>query len=136
MNSQLKVKRAYGILVREVEQYIRLFGGFDLDLYRLAPESFYDFNNLVMMVELTRDIIEYIHLNYTRNWNHYGYNFWQHADAMEKQLEILTPIVINMLDDEELDIDEILRQMKTPKILPDGIAVSYTHLTLPTTPYV
>jgi hypothetical protein len=40
---------------------------------------------------------------------------------MENQIEILDPIAKNMMHDEEMDINEILSQISTPKVLPDGI---------------
>lgn len=117
----LKVKRTFNKLVQEQSQYIQLFGGFDLDLYGLAPESINNFNNLEMIVELAKDIIEYIYINYNSNWNRYGYNFYQHADFMRNQIKILQPIVNQQINDEEMDIDVILSQISTPKVLPDGI---------------
>lgn len=117
----LKVKRAFNKLVQEVSQYVQSFGGFDLDLYGLAPESIKNFDKLIMVVELAKDIIEYIHLNYTSNWNHYGYYFYQHADFMIEQVEILEPFARQQINNEEMDISEMLSMISHPKVLPDGI---------------
>lgn len=121
MDNNIRVRLAFATLVQEVSDYLDRFGGFDLNLYDLTDESIKDINRLPLIVELTKAIIRFIKSNYTRNWNSYGYYFWQHAEIMDEQLDLLEPIANEMWNDEELDIDEILSQISTPKVLPDGI---------------
>ncbi|MHA1248996.1 MAG: Swt1 family HEPN domain-containing protein [Candidatus Helarchaeota archaeon] len=117
----LKIRRAFSILVQEVSDYIHRFGGFDLDLYGLTYESMKDFNELPILIDLAKGIMRYIKANYPSYWNDMGYFFWEHAKIINEQVKILEPIAESMINDEEMDIDEILNQMSTPKVLPDGI---------------
>lgn len=121
MDNKIRVNIAFNTLVQEVTNYIERFGGFDLDLYDLEGESIKDFNKLPLLIELAKAIIRYIKSNYTPNWNHYGYFFWNHAKIMNEKIELLEPIAEKMWDEEEMDIDEILRKLKPPKILPDDV---------------
>ncbi|MBA7652303.1 hypothetical protein ES703_60133 [subsurface metagenome] len=132
----LKVRRAFSTLVQEVSNYIDKFGGFDLELYGLTQESMKDINELPMIVELAKVIMRFIRSNYTPNWNSFGYFFWEHGKIMENQVTVLEPIAEEMVKEGELDISEILSQIPTPKILPDGIDYQkyddiFNQLTLP-----
>lgn len=121
MDKKIRVRLAFSILVQEVTDYINRFGGFDLDLYDLSDESLKDFNKLPLLIELTKAIMRFIKSNYSRSWNSYGYFFWQHAEIMEEQIELLKLISEKMWIDEEMDMDELFSQISTPKVLPDGI---------------
>jgi len=118
---ELRFRRVFSVLVQEVSDYIRRFGGFDLSLYGLTFETIKDFNDLSMLIELTKAITRYIYSNFTSNWNNYGYFFWDHAKIMEDQLEILELIAHEMIEEEEMDIIQILNQLQPPKVLPDGM---------------
>ena len=132
----LKIRRAFSTLVQEVSNYIEKFGGFDLELYGLTQESMKDINELPMLVELAKAIMRFIRSNYTPNWNSFGYYFWEHGKIMENQVKALEPIAEEMVKEGEVDISEILSQIPTPKILPDGIDYQkyddiFNQLTLP-----
>jgi len=121
MDKNIKVRLAFSTLVQEVSGYVDRFGSFDLDLYDLSDESIKDINRLPLIVELAKAIIRFIKSNYSRNWNDYGYYFWQHAEIIDEQLDLLESIAEKMWNDEEMDIDEILSQISTTKVLPDGV---------------
>lgn len=115
MDNKIRVRLAFSTLVQEVMDYVDRFGGFDLDLYDLTDESIKDFNKLPLLVELAKAVIRFI------NSNDYGYYFWQYAEIMYEQMELIEPIAERMWNDEEMDISENLNQMIPTKVLPDGI---------------
>ena len=122
MNINLKMRRAFSTLVQEVSDYIDRFGGFDLDLYDITYKSMKNLNELPKLINLSKGIIRYIRANYFPNWNDGGYYFWEHGKIMEEQVKILEPMAKKIANsDEEMDIEEILNTLPTPKVLPDGI---------------
>lgn len=121
MIENIKVRKAYSTLIQEVIRHCEEFDGPDLKIYGLTEESITNINELPMVIDFAKATIEYIRESYSPNWNDGGYFFWYHAGKMQEQVDILEPLAEKMMEAEEMDISEIIKQMKKPKVLPDGI---------------
>lgn len=120
----IRFKRAFGTLLREIQTYLDI-EYFDITIYGLDRKSMKENENLPLLVEVAKGIIEDIRSRYTPTWNlNYTYVYWEHAEIMENQLKILEPIANSMFNDDKMDISEIIAQVIPPKVLPDGINYS------------
>ncbi len=116
-----QIKKAKERLIQEIYEFQYQYGIFDLETYDLNKESINNWNKIPNLVHLGIDIVKYIYATFEDGFKNYGYHFIGHAKIMKEQVEILRPIADKMIDEEEMDISEILNQVKPPKVLPDGI---------------
>lgn len=116
-----KIKKAKERLIQEINEFIHQYGEFDLETYDLNYETINDWNKIPNLVQLGIDIVKFIYATFKEGYRNYGYHFVGHADIMKEQVKILIPIANKIRDSEEMDIDEMLNQLTSPKVLPDGI---------------
>ncbi len=121
MSIPIKVRKAYGILLQELIRHWEEFDGPDLKNFGLTRKSIRNIEELPIVIDFAKATIDYIKESYSPDWNDSGYYFWYHAEKMEEQLEILEPLAEKMMEEEEMDISELIKKMKKPKILPDGV---------------
>ena len=118
---EFKIKKAKERLIQEIYEFIRQYGEFNLNSYGLNNEIINDYDKIPNLVEMGRDMVKFIYSTFQESYKTWGYHFFGHADIMKEQVSILMPIAKKIMESEEMDISEILSQITTPKVLPDGI---------------
>jgi len=109
---EFNVDRAFSKLVYELNQFSTKYYSPDLEIFGLNYKTIKIRENLPMILEYARTVLEYMKNKYKTYDIHENYNFLKHADIMQEQLDILEPFSNRIIKGKEFKFSYNSKFMK------------------------
>jgi len=110
MKIDFKINKAFSKLVYELLQFKkRFYNPARLKTFGLNDETINDKENLPMILEYAKTVLEYMRKKYRAHDIYEGYHFLEHADVMQEQFDILEPFSKRIIQGKDFNYSEELK---------------------------